>query len=69
MLAVAEKAGKKISMELNSGWYMYAFFGGAGMQLGLNEDGVTNYCDWNKTEGVKEQTLPLHHQPHMKPLH
>ena len=51
ILAVAEQAEKKFSMELNSGWYMYAFFGGAGMQLGLNEDGVTNYCNWNTTEG------------------
>ncbi len=51
VLAAAEAAGKKFSMELNSGWYMYAFFGGAGMELGLNEDGVTNYCNWNTTEG------------------
>ncbi|MBQ7943026.1 MAG: extracellular solute-binding protein [Lachnospiraceae bacterium] len=51
VLAAAEAAGKKFSMELNSGWYMYAFFGGAGMELGLNDDGVTNYCNWNTTEG------------------
>ena len=48
----AAKAGKKFSMELNSGWYMYAFFGGTGMQFGLNEDGVTNFCNWN--------TIPKH---------
>ena len=52
VLAAAEKAGKKFSMELNSGWYMYAFFGNTGMQFGLNEDGVTNYCTWNSTEGT-----------------
>lgn len=51
VLAAAEKAGKQFSMELNSGWYMYAFFGNTGMQFGLNEDGVTNYCTWNSTEG------------------
>lgn len=51
ILAVAENSGKKFSMELNSGWYMYAFFGGTGMQFGLNEDGVTNHCNWNTTEG------------------
>ncbi len=51
ILAVAEKAGKKFAMELNSGWYMYSFFGNTGLQFGLNEDGVTNYCNWNTTEG------------------
>ena len=51
ILKAAQAKGKKFSMELNSGWYMYAFFGGAGMQLGLNEDGVTNFCNWNTTEG------------------
>lgn len=51
ILAVAEAEGKKFSMEFNSGWYMYAFFGGTGMEFGINEDGVTNYCNWNTTEG------------------
>lgn len=51
VLAATEKAGKQFSMELNSGWYMYAFFGNTGMQFGLNDDGVTNYCTWNSTEG------------------
>lgn len=51
LLAAAEEAGKKISMECTSGWYMYAFFGNTGMEFGINEDGVTNYCNWNTTEG------------------
>lgn len=51
VLAAAEKAGKKLTMELNSGWYMYSFFGNVGMEFGLNADGVTNYCNWNTTEG------------------
>lgn len=51
ILAVAEAEGKKFSMEFNSGWYMYAFFGGTGMEFGINEDGVTNHCNWNTTEG------------------
>ncbi len=51
ILAVAEAEGKKFSMEFNSGWYLYAFFGGTGMEFGINEDGVTNYCNWNATEG------------------
>lgn len=52
ILAAAGAAGKKFSMELNSGWYMYSFFGGAGLKLTLNEDGVTNSCNWNTTEGT-----------------
>lgn len=51
ILAVAEASGKKFSMEFNSGWYMYTFFGGTGLEFGINEDGVTNYCNWNSTEG------------------
>lgn len=51
ILAVAEQEGKKFAMEFNSGWYMYAFFGCTGMEFGINEDGVTNYCNWNTTEG------------------
>ena len=38
-------------MEILSGWYLYSFFGGAGLSVGLNEDGVTNYCDFNTLEG------------------
>ena len=51
MLAVAEASGKKIAMEWSSGWYLYSFFGNTGMEFGINEDGVTNYCNWNTTEG------------------
>ena len=43
MLAVAEAAGKQISMEFTSGWYLYSFFGQTGLEFGLNDDGVTNY--------------------------
>lgn len=51
ILAVAAANDKKFTMEFDSGWYLYSFFGGAGLDLGLNEDGVTNYCNWNTTEG------------------
>lgn len=51
ILAVAEAAGKKVSMEFTSGWYLYSFFGGTGLEFGINDDGVTNYCNWNSTEG------------------
>lgn len=52
LLAAANTAGKQISMELTSGWYLYAFFGQAGLELGINSDGVSNYCNWNTTEGA-----------------
>ena len=51
VLAAAEAAEKKVSMEFNSGWYLYSFFGNTGLEFGINEDGVTNYCNWNSTEG------------------
>lgn len=51
ILAVAAANEKKFTMEFDSGWYLYTFFGGAGLEMGLNEDGVTNYCNWNTTEG------------------
>ncbi len=51
VLEVCKNAGKKFSMEWDSGWYTYAFFGNTGLDFGINEDGVTNHCNWNTTEG------------------
>lgn len=51
ILEVAAAAGKKFSMEFSSGWYSYAFFGNTGLEFGINDDGITNYCNWNATEG------------------
>lgn len=51
MLKVANKAHKKVVMDMAAGWYMYSFFGNTGLELGLNPDGITNYCDWNSTSG------------------
>lgn len=48
LLAAARKAGKKVGMTLNSGWYNASFFYGAGFTTGLNEDGTTT-MDWNGT--------------------
>lgn len=52
IMAVAEANGKKVSMQLDSGWYMYSFFGQTGLNLGINEDGLTNNCNWNTTDGA-----------------
>ncbi len=51
MLDIAAEHGKKISMEWSSGWYVYSLFGNTGMTVGLNPDGITNYCTWNSTDG------------------
>lgn len=52
MIEVAQAAGKKIAMDVSNGWYIYAFFEGAGLELSLNDDGVTNTCTWNGAGGT-----------------
>lgn len=47
ILEVSAQNGKKTAIDYSSGWYIYSFFRGAGFTVGLNEDGVTNHCDWN----------------------
>ncbi len=51
MLEVAAQAERLVTMDWSSAWYVYAFFGNTGLEVGLNEDGLTNYCTWNSTEG------------------
>lgn len=56
ILAVAEREGKKLFMELTSGWYIYSFFGNTDMEIGLDDDGISTFCNWNakntKIKGV-----------------
>ncbi len=52
--AMVEKAAQKgslVTMDWSSAWYVYAFFGSTGLEVGLNDDGITNSCTWNSTEG------------------
>ncbi len=51
MLQIAEENGKKITMDWSSAWYVYSFFANTGLEVGLNSDGITNFCTWNQTEG------------------
>lgn len=51
ILEVAALAGRRVSMDWSSAWYVYSFFGNTGLEVGLNEDGLTNYCTWNSAEG------------------
>lgn len=50
IIEISEENGKKMTIDYSSGWYIYSFFRGAGLKLGLNEDGITNYCNWNSTD-------------------
>ena len=53
LLLAAGRQGKKVFMEMNSGWYMYSFFGLTDMEIGLNDDGISTYCNWNsKTTNI-----------------
>lgn len=56
MTEAAALAGRKVSMDWSSAWYVYAFFGNTGLEVGLNEDGLTNYCTWNGTDGPVKGT-------------
>ncbi|MCI8837353.1 MAG: extracellular solute-binding protein [Hungatella sp.] len=51
MVDIAGQAGKAVTMDWSSAWYVYAFFGNTGLEVGLNEDGITNYCTWNDSDG------------------
>ncbi len=51
MLEAAAQAEKLVAMDWSSAWYVYAFFGNTGLEVGLNPDGLTNYCTWNGTDG------------------
>ena len=54
ILDKCEKTGKKFGMEFTSGWYLYAFFKAAGLDVhsGRND----NFCDWNATCGSYKGT-------------
>lgn len=56
ILEVAEQAGKKVTMDYTSGWYLYSFFKGAGLNVELSENGITNNCDFNSTDGKYKGT-------------
>lgn len=51
ILEAAAANGKTFAMDWSSAWYVYSFFGNTGLQVGLNDDGITNYCTWNQTDG------------------
>lgn len=72
MLAVAEEKGKYVAMDWSSGWYLYSFFSGAGMDVTISEDGTHNECNFNATDGkysgkqVAEAMLEIARSPAFK---
>mgnify|MGYP000332039357 CR=1 FL=1 len=52
MLDKAAAAGKKVSMDVANGWYLYSFYAGAGLNLNLADDGVNTVCNWNEAPGA-----------------
>ena len=50
MMEIAAAAGKKVGFPVSNGWYVYSFFQGAGLEMHINEDGITNSCNWNATD-------------------
>ncbi len=47
ILEVAASRGKQFYMDITSGWYLYSFFGNTDMEIGLKDDGLSTYCNWN----------------------
>ncbi|MDE5910169.1 MAG: extracellular solute-binding protein [Lachnospiraceae bacterium] len=50
ILQIAAENEKKVTMDWSSGWYLYSFFGCTGLEVGLNDDGVSNFCNWNAVD-------------------
>lgn len=51
MMEKAAANGKRVGMDWSSGWYIYSFFKGAGMNVVMSPDGTHNICDFNRTDG------------------
>ena len=51
MVEIAGNLHKKVTMDLNSGWYLYSFFRAAGLTVRIDESGQKNICDWADEDG------------------
>lgn len=49
ILEIAAQNKKKFTMDFSSGWYLFSFFKGAGLNLEYNEEKAANLCNWNAT--------------------
>lgn len=50
LLDRAAESGKKVAFPMANAWYLYSFFRGAGLEMRLSDDGVTNLCNWNAAD-------------------
>ncbi len=50
LLDRAAGLGKRVAFPLSNAWYLYSFFKGAGLDVTLAPDGVSNVCTWNATD-------------------
>ncbi len=50
LLDRAAENGKKVAFPMANAWYLYSFFRGAGLEMRLSGDVVTNLCSWNATD-------------------
>ena len=60
MMEKAAAAGKKVSMDVANGWYLYSFYAGAGLNLNLADDGVNTVCNWNILILAPYRMYPVH---------
>ncbi|MBD5143203.1 MAG: extracellular solute-binding protein [Ruminococcus sp.] len=47
ILEISAQNHKKFTMDFSSGWYLFSFFKGAGLNLEYNEEKSANLCNWN----------------------
>ena len=50
LLDRAAENGRKVAFPMSNAWYLYSFFRGAGLEMRLSDDGVTNLCNWNAAD-------------------
>lgn len=50
LLDRAAENGRKVAFPMTNAWYLYSFFRGAGLEMRLSDDNVTNTCNWNATD-------------------
>ena len=53
-------------MEMDSGWYLYSFFGQTGLDFGINDDGLTNHCNWDEDLDVAKAIKSVIDNPGFK---
>ena len=51
ILKTAASNNKKFTMDFSSGWYIYSFFKGAGLDVSYDVNTDTSVCNWNAVDG------------------